>query len=172
MRRSRASSRGSTLPRSTVRERQRLVASCVRRTSSIEARRPERCRRDTDLARRFRDKSVLDGLLEVREITTLEGWSEPCLEGVADIAPEVAGLQPTCAVSDVVRHYDNAVVYERTLPQCNGSNRPCWRVQEDRLNCAFGFGDDVGSHDGYTLRFDRVDFPPRGTIIVGNCVAR
>ena len=88
----------------------------------------------------------------------------PCLAAESFDTSEAAGIQASCAIADRVRSPEGAVIYERVLPACTGSNRPCWRFERSAESC-FHAGD-------YTLAIDRVDFPPLDTILVGQCEIR
>lgn len=90
-----------------------------------------------------------------------EAWGVHCLESAGIDLDPAPGLQAHCSVSDVVRDTTNEVVYDRVLPACTGANRPCWRLEARAAACAYG--------PGYGIQIDRIDFPPLGTSIVGQC---
>jgi hypothetical protein len=88
---------------------------------------------------------------------------EQCFENDLDLDRSTDGLQASCAVSDIVRDREtNIVTYERVLPACTGSNRPCWRIEARPIVCSTG-------PVNYGIQIDRVDFPPRGTVVSGQC---
>ncbi|HEY4182736.1 MAG TPA: hypothetical protein VGM90_38155 [Kofleriaceae bacterium] len=88
-------------------------------------------------------------------------------EPLLDQDPAADGVQPSCAFRDVLLSPTTSeVIYEHTLPACNGTNAPCWRVKEvdDKQVC------DGHSH-GLVMHFDRLELPPAGTHTVGECEA-
>ena len=91
-------------------------------------------------------------------------WGVRCFEGAIDLDTTKPGLQLDCSVSDVVRSKTHDVLHETVLPQCNGNNRPCWTIFEDRQNCPSG--------DSLTIDIERVDFPARGTNTIGYCATQ
>jgi hypothetical protein len=90
----------------------------------------------------------------------------PCFAAEAFDTSAADGIQASCSISDRVREDRGtevgAVIYERVLPACNGSNRPCWRFEESPRHCNW-------SDQHFELKIDRVDFPPIGTVLVGQC---
>lgn len=65
--------------------------------------------------------------------------ADPCFEAnVADLDPDMPGLQPDCTVSDM--RYDNGQETElAVIPSCaiSGGAVPCWRIEEDAVHCAY-----------------------------------
>jgi hypothetical protein len=93
-----------------------------------------------------------------------DGWGLHCLDATLDMDRTLEGMQANCTVSDVVRDRDtNRWIYERVLPACTGANRPCWRLAHEPAICSA----DVSST--YSLQIDRIDFPPSGTSVLGQC---
>lgn len=93
-----------------------------------------------------------------------DGWGVHCLEADLDLDRATDGMQANCTASDVVRdRATNRTIYERLLPACTGANRPCWRLAHEPAICS----SSVGS--AYSLRIDRIDFPPSGSSVVGQC---
>lgn len=91
----------------------------------------------------------------------------PCFDADKLDASEAPGIQASCSISDRVRATDadpdaGEVVYERVLPACTGSNRPCWRFELSPTYCSWD-----ARH--YELTIDRIDFPPLGANLVGQC---
>lgn len=83
----------------------------------------------------------------------------PCLMArLADLDPEMPGLQPECTVSYRFRDFS-----ERIVPGCAGANPPCWRVVEDPLRCS------VTPHRAIDV-VHGAEVLPRGTHVVGNCL--
>ena len=94
---------------------------------------------------------------------TADSWGVHCFQSeFLDVDAAAAGMQASCTVSDVVRDRDSrTTIYEKALPGCTGSNRPCWRVEVRPVEC--------GYEVGYGIEIDRIDFPPPGTAAVGQC---
>jgi hypothetical protein len=64
-------------------------------------------------------------------------FGDPCFENqVADMDPSAPGLQPECTVTDV-RVAGGTETELAVLPQCTGSNIPCWRIEEDAAKCGY-----------------------------------
>ncbi|MBP9207561.1 MAG: VWA domain-containing protein [Kofleriaceae bacterium] len=83
------------------------------------------------------DDDLSDALVEIGELVR-EVIGDPCIEGnLADVDPVTAGVQASCAVSDVT---DRGTETEREdpVPACNAdaSNLPCWRLKPDAMQCA------------------------------------
>ncbi|MFN0248246.1 MAG: hypothetical protein ACKV2T_15245 [Kofleriaceae bacterium] len=88
-------------------------------------------------------------------------WGLHCFNSTELDVDAADGMQTRCSVSDVVRDaVTNTTTYERILPACNGSNRPCWRVEARAAACTYS---------GYGIEIDRIDFPSVGTRLVGQC---
>lgn len=92
-----------------------------------------------------------------------DAWGVHCFQSKFLDVDAAAGMQASCTVSDVVRDRDSRqITYEKALPACTGSNRPCWRVEARPTQCS-------SFSAGYGIAIDRIDFPPRGTAVVGQC---
>ncbi|HTL32881.1 MAG TPA: vWA domain-containing protein [Kofleriaceae bacterium] len=64
-------------------------------------------------------------------------FGDPCFANqVADLDPNAAGLQPECTVTDV-REAGGVETQLGVLPQCTGSNIPCWRIEVDAAKCNY-----------------------------------
>ncbi len=91
-------------------------------------------------------------------------WGVHCFQSKFLDVDAAAGMQASCSVADVVRDRDSLrTTYEKALPACNGSNRPCWRMEARPNECGTAYS------SGYGLEIDRIDFPPYGTSVVGQC---
>jgi hypothetical protein len=65
------------------------------------------------------------------------GFGDPCFENaVADLDPVAPGLQPDCTVTDVRRLPNGGDQELAIIPPCGGSI-PCWRIEEDPLECHY-----------------------------------
>jgi hypothetical protein len=88
-------------------------------------------------------------------------WGLHCFQSTKLDVDVADGMQARCSVSDLVRDpVTKTTTYERLLPACNGSNRPCWRVEARANQCP---------DTGHGIEIDRIDFPPMGTRLVGQC---
>jgi hypothetical protein len=61
----------------------------------------------------------------------------PCLKGVPDGDPELAGVQPSCAVEEWDMQLDGSIA-RVPLPACDADAPPCWRLTPSSPACAVG----------------------------------
>jgi hypothetical protein len=84
----------------------------------------------------------------------------PCIEFTPlDVDPDTEGPQYDCNIED--RRVVEGTV---RLPQCTGSNQPCWNFVAEPINCTYG--------SGLAFRLDRgsTGLPYDGTVIHGECL--
>jgi hypothetical protein len=94
---------------------------------------------------------------------------DPCIDGkLADVDPATPGAQYECAVSDVTNARKPSQT-EAVVPPCNtadganASNKPCWAIESDVLNCQ-------RSPNNHTLKIYRSAAPAPDTTVFANCV--
>lgn len=65
-------------------------------------------------------------------------FGDPCWEGeVADLDPVTPGLQADCTVTDVRVRPDGTREEIDSIPPCSFGDIPCWRLEEDPLECHY-----------------------------------
>lgn len=85
----------------------------------------------------------------------------PCLAGVRDVHPELAGVQPTCAVEQQVTQLDGSIA-RAALPSCDAGPAPCWRLRDEPTLCSAGLLLDIDQGAGWC--------PALSTITSVSCV--
>jgi len=111
------------------------------------------------------NEDLSDGLALLGGLIRESLVGNPCIEGtLVDVAPDTAGLQFECSVSDV-RNPGDDDQEETLLPPCDaGSGIPCWQLVEDRAGCA-------DTPTGLTLVVERGDASvPPGTHVQARCL--
>lgn len=109
-------------------------------------------------------QNLSDGLVLIAQLLK-SVIGDPCIEGnLADVDPETPGPQYDCSVSDVT-NLGKPNQTETILPQCdaNATNKPCWRINVDTMNCA------ATTHH-FTLKIERAQAPAPETHVIANCV--
>jgi hypothetical protein len=75
--------------------------------------------------------ALSSGLVQFAELFR-KSLGSPCVEAqIADVKPDVAGLQADCLVEDLV----GASAIEIAACEANPSARPCWRLEADPAMC-------------------------------------
>lgn len=65
-------------------------------------------------------------------------FGDPCWEGqLADLDPVTPGLQVDCTVTDVRVRPDGTREEIAAIPPCGAGNIPCWRIEEDPVECHY-----------------------------------
>lgn len=103
--------------------------------------------RTADFLTQFEDRNtratickgdLTDGLTQIGALLKAV-IADPCFEAqVADLDPDMPGLQPDCTVSDM--HYANGEETElAVIASCvqSGGATPCWRIEEDAEHCSY-----------------------------------
>lgn len=106
---------------------------------------------------------LTDGLVLIAQLLK-SVIGDPCIEGkLSDVDPNTPGPQYDCSVSDVTNQ-GKANQTETIIPQCdaNASNKPCWRIDTDVMNCP--------NSDNFVLKIERVESPPPETHVIAYCV--
>ncbi len=82
------------------------------------------------------DDDLSDGLTEIAAL--LKGViDEPCFRlPLADVS-DAPGAQYDCSVLEVRRHPNAADEELGVLPACDRGAPPCWRIEEDAVQCAY-----------------------------------
>jgi hypothetical protein len=81
--------------------------------------------------------------------------SPPCLAGVRDVDPELAGVQPRCAAEEWDMQLDGSIA-RVPLPSCDTGAPPCWRLSESSLVCPGGLQLDVDHGAGWCVELPTI----------------
>ena len=99
----------------------------------------------------------------------------PCISGnLLDTDPSTPAVEPECTVS-YIANFGKANAQETLLPQCTGSNMPCWEIIKDVTNCPCNATLDPTCNpanplDNLSLKINDAVAQPAGTQVVANCV--
>lgn len=108
-----------------------------------------------------------DGLTQIGALLK-RVLSDPCFDAeVADLDPDMPGLQPDCTVSDM-RYANGEETEVAVIPSCvlSGGATPCWHLDEDAAHCSY-----THSTHHYKLVVDRGGVVPTPDIHVkASCV--
>jgi len=76
------------------------------------------------------------GLRQIGELITER--VDPCFDSnLADVDPVAAGPQYECSVTEVRRTPGQAEQELDVLPSCDRDAPPCWRIEEDPVQCSY-----------------------------------
>lgn len=111
------------------------------------------------------NEDLSDALVVIAELLK-KVIGNPCLEGDLDIDPSQPGVQYECQVADV-RYPDTDMESSSSIPHCDDSAPPCWRLQENPSQCS-------ETLTNLELIIDRGgnDNVPDGTFIQASCVTK
>ena len=99
----------------------------------------------------------------------------PCISGnLLDADPSTPAVDPECTVS-YISNFGKANAQETLLPECTGSNMPCWEIIKDVTNCPCNATQDPTCDpgnplDNLSLKINDAVAQPAGTQVVANCV--
>lgn len=103
------------------------------------------------------------GLAQIAQLITNTIGTSCFTNPLADIDPSTPGSQFGCTVADVTNE-GKPNETRVTLPACDASlsNKPCWHIVIDNVNCASG--------DHEALKIERTTMPAADVHVVADCV--